>query len=229
MSKTQKYVLIGMGAFGQEIAYTLKEYNAELIIIDKNADTVAQLKRDGFPFVVQLDSTDGFSLEKFVSPDDIVVLSMGESFEDNIVTVGILTRIGVKKIYTRATRIIHEEILNQMKNTITLFPEREEGKRVALKLLYKEFYLIEEISPGIFLCEMDVPESFVGQTIIELDVRNKYGINIIGLKKHSEDNEGLISSEMQVIGFEKVILEKNHILAFLANEKNMAQMLKHKF
>ena len=222
MSKTQKFVLIGMGAFGQEIAYTLKEYNTELILIDKNADTIAQLKRDGFPYVIQMDSTDGYSLEKFVSPNDIVVLSMGESFEDNIVTVGILYRIGVKKIYTRATKIIHEEILKQMENTVTLFPEREEGKRLALKLLYRDFHMIEEISPGVFLCEIAVPEHFIGKSIIELKIRNEYNINIIGLKepkpgKNSDDDK----TTMELVGFEHTKLRAEHVLVFLAREKNL--------
>lgn len=221
MSQTQKFVLIGMGAFGQEIAYTMKYFGAELLVIDKNAETIAQLKRDGFPYVVQLNSTDAAALERFVNKNDIVVLAMGESFEDNIVTVGILTRLGVKKIYTRATRIIHEEILNQMRNTVCLFPEREEGKRVALKLLYKEFNFIEEFSPGVFICEMDVPEKFVGKTIIQLKIRNKYNINIIGLKEFLQTNNGHHEINMLVTDFENTILKKEHIFVFLAKERNM--------
>ena len=144
MAKIQRYVLIGMGAFGQEIAYTLKDHKEDIIVMDKSLEVIHQLKRDGFDFAVQIDSTDAATLSKFIAPDDIVVLSMGESFEDNIITVGILTRLKVKKIYTRATKIIHEEILSQMKNTEILFPEREEGKRFALKLINRDFLFKDE-------------------------------------------------------------------------------------
>jgi len=140
MSKVQRYVLIGMGAFGQEIAYTLKEHHEDIIVMDKNLDVINQMKTDGFDFAVQIDSTDSSTLSRFVTADDIVILSMGESFEDNIITVGILTRLKVKKVYTRATKIIHEEILSQMRNTEILFPEKEEGKRFALKLINHFFY-----------------------------------------------------------------------------------------
>lgn len=225
MAKIQRYVLIGMGAFGQEIAYTLKDHKEDIIVMDKSLEVIHQLKRDGFDFAVQIDSTDAATLSKFIAPDDIVVLSMGESFEDNIITVGILTRLKVKKIYTRATKIIHEEILSQMKNTEILFPEREEGKRFALKLINRDFLFKDEYAPNVFITETKVPERFIGKSIIELKLRTNYHVNVIALKNSNPENDAKNSVNINYLGFENEKLTKDHILVLIGKEDNIAKMI----
>ena len=223
MAKVQRYILIGMGAFGQEIAYTLKEHHIDLIVMDKSMEVINQMKQDGFDFAVQLDSTDALALGKFVAPDDIVILAMGESFEDNIITVGILTRLKVKKIYTRATKVIHEEILGQMKNTEILFPEKEEGKRVALKLINRGFNFKDEYAPKVYITEVKVPKSFIGKTIIDLQIRTNYQLNVIALKQVAE-NENAEEADINYLGFEEEILNKDHILIVIGKEENIKKI-----
>jgi len=225
MANTQRYILIGMGAFGQEIAYTLKDHHIDMIVIDKSLEVINQMKQDGFDYAIQLDSTDAATLGRFVTADDIVVLSMGESFEDNIITVGILARFGVKKIYARATKIIHEEILSQMKNTEILFPEKEEGKRFALKLINKDFLFKDEYAPNVYITEVKVPETFIGKNIIELQIRSIYNVNVIALKKVLPNEVSNNHDNINYLGFEQEKLNKDHILIVIGKEENIKKMV----
>jgi len=225
MANTQRYILIGMGAFGQEIAYTLKDHHIDMIVMDKNLEVINQMKQDGFDYAIQLDSTDAATLGRFVTADDIVVLSMGESFEDNIITVGILARFGVKKIYARATKIIHEEILSQMKNTEILFPEKEEGKRFALKLINKDFLFKDEYAPNVYITEIKVPETFIGKNIIELQIRSIYHVNVIALKQVLPNEVSNSHNNINYLGFEQEKLTKDHILIVIGKEENIKKMV----
>ncbi|OFX47518.1 MAG: hypothetical protein A2X10_05225, partial [Bacteroidetes bacterium GWA2_33_15] len=218
-------ILIGMGAFGQEIAYTLKDHHIDMIVMDKNLEVINQMKQDGFDYAIQLDSTDAATLGRFVTADDIVVLSMGESFEDNIITVGILARFGVKKIYARATKIIHEEILSQMKNTEILFPEKEEGKRFALKLINKDFLFKDEYAPNVYITEIKVPETFIGKNIIELQIRSIYHVNVIALKQVLPNEVSNSHNNINYLGFEQEKLTKDHILIVIGKEENIKKMV----
>jgi len=225
MANTQRYILIGMGAFGQEIAYTLKDHHIDMIVMDKSLEVINQMKQDGFDYAIQLDSTDAATLGRFVTADDIVVLSMGESFEDNIITVGILARFGVKKIYARATKIIHEEILSQMKNTEILFPEKEEGKRFALKLINKDFLFKDEYAPNVYITEVKVPENFIGKNIIELQIRSIYHVNVIALKQVLPNETSNLHDNINYLGFEQEKLTKDHILIVIGKEENIKKMV----
>lgn len=225
MANTQRYILIGMGAFGQEIAYTLKDHHIDMIVMDKSLEVINQMKQDGFDYAIQLDSTDAATLGRFVTADDIVVLSMGESFEDNIITVGILARFGVKKIYARATKIIHEEILSQMKNTEILFPEKEEGKRFALKLINKDFLFKDEYAPNVYITEVKVPETFIGKNIIEIQIRSIYHVNVIALKKVLPNEISNNHDNINYLGFEQEKLTKDHILIVIGKEENIKKMV----
>jgi len=225
MANTQRYILIGMGAFGQEIAYTLKDHHIDMIVMDKSLEVINQMKQDGFDYAIQLDSTDSATLGRFVTADDIVVLSMGESFEDNIITVGILARFGVKKIYARATKIIHEEILSQMKNTEILFPEKEEGKRFALKLINKDFLFKDEYAPNVYITEVKVPETFIGKNIIEIQIRSVYHVNVIALKQVLPNEISNNHDNINYLGFEQEKLTKDHILIVIGKEENIKKMV----
>jgi len=214
-----------MGAFGQEIAYTLKDHHIDMIVMDKSLEVINQMKQDGFDYAIQLDSTDSATLGRFVTADDIVVLSMGESFEDNIITVGILARFGVKKIYARATKIIHEEILSQMKNTEILFPEKEEGKRFALKLINKDFLFKDEYAPNVYITEVKVPETFIGKNIIEIQIRSVYHVNVIALKQVLPNEISNNHDNINYLGFEQEKLTKDHILIVIGKEENIKKMV----
>ncbi len=225
MSELKKFVIIGMGAYGKAIARTLKKLNADITIIDKNLKTIENLKAEGFDHAVQLNSTDEIALSHFVNPDDIVVLSMGESFEANILTVGILMKFGVKKIYTRAIKEIQTQILDKMDVVETLFPEKQQGNETAIKLFYDGINFVKEFAPGIYLGEFVISKKYYNKTIIELNIRQKHDINIIALKEINEEDGSI--KKIHPTNFENIPLKENDTLIAVGTKKSISSFLKN--
>lgn len=228
MAENQRFVLIGLGAYGKEIARTLHEHNADIIIMDRDPNTVNMMKTEGFKYAVQIDNLDPSSVARFVKPDDIVIVSMGDAFESNILTLEILKEIGVKTIYSRATKDIQVKILEKMDITEILFPEKQEGRRFALKLLNRDIKFIDEFAPDIFLIEVPVPDKFVSKSILELEIRSKYNVNVIGLKIVEKDRSGDEIQKMDYVGFEKTKLRKEHSLLVIGKEEDLEYLVNEK-
>jgi len=226
MYENQKFILIGLGLYGKEIARTLHEHNADVIIMDRDPNVVNQMKSDGFKHAVQIDNLDPAALARFIKPDDIVIVSMGDAFESNILTVAILKEIGVKTIYSRVTKDIQLKILEKMDITEILFPEKQEGRRFALRLLNRNIKFIEEFSPDVFLIEVPVHERFVGKSILDMEIRSKYNVNVIGLKIAIKDKNGNETQKIDYVGFEKAKLTKDNSLLVIGKDGDLEEMVK---
>jgi len=226
MAENQRFVLIGLGAFGKEIARTLLEHNADVVIMDRDPNTINMMKAEGFKFAVQIDNLDPSSLARFVKPDDIVVVSTGDAFESNILTIEILKEIGVKTIYSRATKDIQMKVLEKMEITEILFPEKQEGRRFALKLLNRDIKFIDEFAPDIYVIEVPIPPKFYGKSIVDLGIRSKYDVNVIGLKLVKKDADGNEIQNMDYVGFEKTRLQKGHSLLVIGKEDDLENLVR---
>lgn len=226
MAENQRFVLIGLGAFGKEIARTLLEHNADVIIMDRDPNTINMMKAEGFKFAVQIDNLDPSSLARFVNPDDIVVVSTGDAFESNILTIEILKEMGVKIIYSRATKDIQVKVLEKMEITEILFPEKQEGRNFALKLLNRDIKFLDEFAPDIFLIEVPIPSRFYGKSIVDLGIRSKYDVNVIGLKLIQKDADGNEIQNMDYVGFEKTRLQKGNSLLVIGKEDDLENLVR---
>ncbi len=226
MDNNQRFVLIGMGAFGREIARTLYEHKADVIVMDQDSNVVSQMKSEGFKYTVNINNLDPSTLAKFIKPQDIVILSMGDAFEANILTIEMLKEMGVKTIYSRATKDIQHRILEKMEITEILFPEKQEGRRFALKLLNKDIHFIDEFASDIYLIEVPITDKLIGKTIVELEIRSKYNVNIIGLKSSMQESEFLDTHTMDYVGFEKTVLKKEHSLLVIGKEDYLEELIR---
>jgi len=226
MNNNQRFVLIGLGAFGREIARTLLEHDADIIVMDRDLAAVNQMKLEGFKYTVHVDNLDLSSLAKFIKQEDVVILSMGDAFEANILTIELLKEIGVKTIYSRATRDIEFKILDKMDITEILFPEKRQGRSFALRLLNRDIHFIDEFSSDIFLIELPITEKLIGKSIVDLEIRSNYNVNIIGLKNTQHEAEKRETQNMNYVGFEKTILQKHHALLVIGKETDLEEMVR---
>ncbi|PWJ39143.1 NAD-binding protein [Sediminitomix flava] len=224
-SSSQRFVLIGIGAFGKEIARTLTQHHAEVLVIDHLSDNVNQLKIEGFEYVVHAPVLDMTLLRKFVKQDDIVILSRGDAFEDKLLQAEMLKDLGVKKIYARAAKDIQYKIMSRMELTRVLFPEKLEAKRFALELLNKGVVSMDEIAPNFFITEFRIPSKFIGKTIHELQIRSTHRVNIIALKEIVEDHQERSKQVCNTYswGFENTPLQENHRLLTVGEESYIKQ------
>ncbi len=228
MAKDGKYVVIGMGTFGYQVAHTLKSRKADVVVIDKDIRRIHEAQAEGFRYAVQLDSTDPVSLARFVQTTDHAIIAMGESFEANILTIGILKELGVEKIYARAVSDIQTKILKQLGVSEILFPEKQAGERFALKVLFEGVLFMEEYQAGIFIGEVKVPEKFFGKNILELQIRNEYQINIIAIKELGSKESGGKDPSRDVIhpiGFERIQLTEGHSMIVVGKEEQIEKFI----
>lgn len=226
MQNARKFIIIGMGAFGREIATTLKDHKADVVIIDRNKETIVELKLEGFYHAVALDATEFSALQRYVSPDDAVIIAMGESFEASILTVANLKRIGVKNIYTRATKAVQISIFESMNVADTLFPEQYAGRKVALELLYDNVKFISEYAAGLYISEVTAPKRFIGKTIIDLNVRKNYNLNVVALKEHiTNKDDGKEDEQIYALGFENTPLKETHALILFGKEQDITDFV----
>lgn len=226
MDTDKRYVLIGLGSFGREIARTLNDRDADLIVIDKDPLAVSQLKAEGFKYTVNIDNLDIAALSKFIKPDDVVILSMGDDFEATILTIEILKEIGVKTIYARVITDIQFKVLEKMDIKEVVFPEKQEGRRFALRLLNWDINFIDAFNKETFLIEVPVTDKLVGNSVLNLKLRSRYNVNIIALKYRSEDEESNEKEKIVYVGFETTKLDKSHSFLIIGKESDLEEMLK---
>jgi len=183
----RRFAVIGLGRFGQKVAVALAMSGAEVIAIDKDRDLV-ELMRDQVAHAVRLDSTDEEALKSQGIDDvDVGVVSIGQGtgqgFESAVLTVVNLRQMGVKRIYARAESLIAGQVFSKVGATEVIYPEIESAQRWAYKLITP---LIEDkidIAPGYSLARVDAPASFNGKTVRDLELRQKYNVNLVIIKR----------------------------------------------
>lgn len=183
----RRFAVIGLGRFGQKVAVALSMSGAEVIAIDKDRDLV-ELMRDQVAHAVRLDSTDEEALKSQGIDDvDVGVVSIGQGtgqgFESAVLTVVNLRQMGVKRIYARAESLIAGQVFSKVGATEVIYPEIESAQRWAYKLITP---LIEDkidIAPGYSLARVDAPASFNGKTVRDLELRQKYNVNLVIIKR----------------------------------------------
>lgn len=218
----KRVAVIGLGIFGTILAEELTKYGAEVIAFDTNPDRVENIK-DKVDSAVVLDSTDADALAQFNLQDmDVVVVTMGEHFESMLLTCMILKDMGVKRIITRATEDIHKRILKSIGITEILSPEEDLAKRLAKSLTAKGFLDLIPIGENYEVAQIQAPEEFIGRTIRELDLRRRYGINLITIKRAENGID-------KVIGVPEpdMKIEKGDILVVFGKSKDIDSIAKN--
>jgi len=230
MAKTMKFAVIGLGFFGLNLALRLTEEGAEIIAIDKDEQKVEYL-RDKVSYVVAMDSTDERSLRKLGLKDmDAVIVAIGEDFQSSILTTAALQEIGVRRIINRVTDPVHERILHLMQIEELVVPEAEAAHQLANRLMIKGVVGSFEIAEGYSIVEVQAPASFVGKTLQELDLRRRYEINVVTIKRPVKKRRLLTlgeSEEAKILGVPSpdTRVERNDILVLFGQEGKIRQML----
>jgi trk system potassium uptake protein TrkA len=183
----RRFAVIGLGRFGQKLAIALSMSGAEVIAIDKNREIV-DLIRDQVSHAVRLDSTDEGALRaQGVHNVDVAVIGMGqEGFEAAILTVVTLRQMGVQQVYARAESLIAGEVFSKVGATEVIYPELESAQRWAYKLIAPQIGEKIDFAPGYSLARIEAPASFEGKTVMDLQLRQKYNVNLVLIKRSDE-------------------------------------------
>jgi len=179
----RQFVVIGLGRFGSSIARALSEMNFEVLAIDKNETLVKSMENIVSQAVV-LDATDEKSLKELgIKEFDTAIVSMGETIEDSIMITLTLKELGVKQVIVKAQNDLHSRILKKVGADRIVIPEREMAEKLAQSLASPKIFDFIEVSDTYGIVEMVVPKRFANKTLTELQLRDKYGVSVIAIKR----------------------------------------------
>ncbi len=176
------YGIIGLGRFGFALAEELAAHNCELIVIDKEEETVnaAAAFADNAHIIQGLTKE---SLEQAgIQNCDVVIIGIAEKIDVCILTTLHVKRLGVKRIIVKAMTAEQGDILEMMGAEV-VFPERDMAVRLANKLVAPNLLDYIALSEDVNITEIEVTEKVAGHSILSLNVRRNYGLNVIAIKR----------------------------------------------
>lgn len=183
MKNNKQFAVIGLGRFGASVARTLFRLGYEVLAIDENEE-VTQKFSDEVTHVVQADTTDENSLKALgIRNFDVVVVAIGDNIQANVLTTLLLKDLGVPHIVAKAHNELHGKMLAKIGADRVVYPERDMGQRVAHNLVSTNVLDYIELSPNLSLVEVKTPQSFAGKTLAEVNLRVKYGVNVVAIER----------------------------------------------
>lgn len=188
--KKKSFVVFGLGRFGSALARELYENGYDVLVVDKNEAKVRQMEEYATQHFIGSINTESQLRHLGITDFDVAVVAVGEDEKANIFLSMLLKQLGIH-VVAKAVTNLHASILERIGVDEIVFPEKEMGIRVAHKLMHNT--AIDFISlPGNLVVEkLILGEKFSGKSLEELDLRRKYGINVIMVFRDDEVLEGL--------------------------------------
>ena len=204
-------LVVGAGRFGRYTAMKLNELGHQIMAVDKNEDRVNKI----LPYVTDAqigDSTDSEFLRTLGIPDfDLCIVAIGDDFLSSLETTSLLEELGAKKIISRATSGNQERFLMKNGAAAVVFPERQLGYWTAVRYSSEAISNYIDLQDGYCIFEVAVPKQWDGKKVGELNIRQRYQINILGVQNGTMNmninNETVLHSgqSMLVLGKQEIL------------------------
>ncbi len=213
----QRVVVIGLGIFGFNIVRELYESGFEVIAIDKNKEAVQRV-RDCSTKAILADGTDKEIMEEIgIQEDDVVIISFGEDLAAATLITLHLKQMKVKTIIVKAPNEEHKLILEKVGATEVMIPEKEIAHKVAKSLISPNVIDYLPLSDDYMIFEMAPPNSFLGKTIAQLQLRSRYHIEVIAIRD-------IVSDKIQMVPAADFVIKDGEVLVVVGKEKDIQQI-----
>lgn len=216
----KEFVVIGLGRFGGSIVRELIDQGADVMAVDIATERVDEYAAIATQAVVA-DTTDETVLKSLgIRNFEHVIVAIGDDIQSSILTTLMLKEIGVKKITVKAQNDYHEKVLRKIGADQVVHPERDMGIRIANNILSQNVLDYLELSDEHSIMEIKVNEKIAGKSLVDLDIRARYGINIVAIKRGNSINVSppadenlqlndvliMIGADVDINRFEKKVL-----------------------
>lgn len=175
-------LLIGLGRFGSTMAMKLHELGHEVMAIDTSEERI----NDVLPYVTNAQigdcTNEPYMASLGIRNFDLCVVAIGDNFQNSLETTSLLKDLGAKFVLSRANRDIHAKFLLRNGADQVVYPEKDMAIRAAVRFSSDNIFDYIEITPEHSIYEIPVPDSWIGKTIVEINVRNKYSLSILAIK-----------------------------------------------
>lgn len=212
MKTNNTYAVLGLGRYGYAVAKELVETGAEVLVVDSQESVINDVVNE-FPLCKCADITDEDAIAQLgISNIDVVIIAVASNLETSVMATTLCKDAGVKTIIVKCANERHCKILSKIGADKVVLPEYESGVRLAKNLLSSGFVDILELTNNISLVEFDVKPEWAGKTLIDLNLRKKYSINVIAIQQNNDvtteiDPNKPLNGEMKLI----VVVNRNKL------------------
>ena len=208
--KEKSILLIGLGRFGRHIAIKLHEMGHQVMAVDRSEARINAV----LPYATNAqigDSTDAEFVSSLGIPNyDACIVAIGDDFQSSLETASLLSELGARKVIARASKGQQEKFLLRNGADEVVYPERDSAERIAVRLSAEHVFNYIELTDEYSIYEIPPLPHWPGHTVRELDVRNKYRINILAIKRDDELRP--------MPGADYLFTGDEHVLALMSKE-----------
>lgn len=181
-----EFAVIGLGRFGSSLATNLSEIGYTVLGIDRRPELV-QAYADRLTQTVVVDATDEGALQEIgIQQFDTVIVAIGTDFESNLMTTVALKGLGVRRVICKAVTERQKAILLRIGADQVVLPEMEAGQRLAQDLASPSILSQIHLSPEYAMVELRTPQSLVGQSLREADIRSRFGLTVLVISREGQ-------------------------------------------
>lgn len=211
-------LLIGLGRFGRHIAMKLNDLNHQVMAVDRNEERI----NSSLSFVTNAQIGDSTN-EEFLSSlgirnFDACIVAIGDNFQNSLETTSLLKELGAKKVIARASTGVQEKFLLRNGADEVVYPEKQLAAWTAIRCTSDHILDYIELDDKYSIFELSIPKEWQGKTILQLDIRRKYSINILGIRENGTLNMNITpdmtmdsQKSLLVLGNEKSVQKCFHI------------------
>jgi len=214
----KQFAVIGLGNFGLNVALKLSDMGMPVLVIDKDPAKIESISGK-VAYARVADATDKKSLESAgVAAVNTAVVSLGKQIEPSVMATIILKELGVPEVIVKGTTPEHGKILKLVGASYVVFPDADMAERIAQKIISPNIVEHIPLLPGYSIVELKAPPTFWGKTLLDLNLRRNYGVEVLVIRRGEEVK--VIPSAVDKIqeGDTLVILGKNEDLQKLKTE-----------
>lgn len=202
-------LLIGLGRFGRHIAENLYELKHQVMAVDKKEDRVNAVL-DFVTNAVIGDSTNEEFLKSLgVGNYDVCMVCIGDDFQSSLETTSLLKELGAKKVVSRAARDVHAKFLLRNGADEVVYPERQLAKWSAIRYTSDHIFDYVELGKEYSIFEIEIPNEWDGKTVSAIDIRGRFGINIMAIRRDGRLDINITPDMVLTAGCHMLVLGSN--------------------
>ncbi len=186
MSIHKTYAVFGLGRYGRAVAKELIESGAEVLAVDMDA-AIVNAAAEELPVCKCADITDPEVIRQLgISNMDVVIIAMASNLEASVMAITLCKEMGVPHVIVKCANEMHRRIMQRIGADKVVFPEKESGTRLAKNLISSGFLDIIDLSKKVSMVELAIKPEWEGKTLMELDLRRKYSLNVVAIRDGDE-------------------------------------------
>ncbi len=213
----RQFAVIGLGRFGRAVCRTLHKSGCEVLGTDISEKLIAQvLLEKNTSHALQLDSTDPTALkEAGIFEFDTVIVAIGNYLEESIVTTLNLKEAGVNHVIAKASSEVHGKLLKRVGADLVVFPEYDAGCALAYNITKPAILDRFDLDPNSSIVEIKIPEEFHGKTLLDLQLRNRYGLSVLAIGK---------GEKFEINPTPQSVLDKDSLMVVIGSNKDIDRL-----